>query len=484
MGGKAKSGRSGDPVGEDHLDTYRQAQANLDEMRVPVLLPQDDPHARLYIAALDGTGNSMVNDDRENWSAVARIFDQLEKAKPKNIAAGYVEGTFTQEGLLRTPQRLWDGRFGESFDERVETAYFQFCEQSKEWLEKDPEAKIHITGVGFSRGSEQVAALQRMIEERGIRDPDGAKVVRDRDNIIQKIEYADRPLLVAPGKTLQTALLFDPVVTGVEDEERTIPKSTLSVYEIGALHDRRNLFGNNDYVPPGFSEEGRSLNSDVAGAHSDIGGTYREKGLGVLSFNLGVEFLNRQSDVPFLAKEAVPDDPSQFVIHRPDKQSPLPPLRYGTSRYDEDGIRDRSEDQSPRPGIQRRDPIDPELEAQVERRTGPEHRRRNRSQEADEVAPSQDTDSHERGKGVTGRIQPPDNELFDRAFAAYMGDDDRAFARVMGEYRQSASGQAWAQEQQLFSASLREQEQQAALQREAALAEQLRTVQSGPVMRM
>lgn len=366
MGQITKGGVDTDPVTEQDRDAYRQAQLQLDKMQIPVLLPTDNPHARLYIAALDGTGNSLFNDESENWSAVARIYDQVERTNPQNVASGYVEGTFTQKGFFRTPEKLLDGRFAHSFDERVETAYYDFCVQARDWLLEDPKAQIRIIGVGFSRGSEEVTALERMIHERGIRDPENAAVVRDHDKrLIQKIQYADRPPLVPPGKTLQAALLFDPVATGVEDEERTLPGSTVSALEIGAMHERRNIFKDNDHLPPGFSEDGRMLNVTVPGAHSDIGNTYDRNGLGVLSFNLGVDFLNRLSDRPYLEKQIVPTDRAQFVIHRSDQH--MMGL-YGTSSYDKDGVRDRVEDQSPRPGIQRKDPIDPGLAAQVEYR--------------------------------------------------------------------------------------------------------------------
>lgn len=77
-----------------------------------------------------------------------------------------------------------------------------------------------MVGLGFSRGSEEAAALLRMIEERGIRDPDEARYSKDAEGLITRIEYADRPPLVPPGKTLQAALLFDPVATGAEDHDR------------------------------------------------------------------------------------------------------------------------------------------------------------------------------------------------------------------------------------------------------------------------
>ena len=171
MGNMGKGGVDSQLADQQDRESYRRAHEQLDQMRIPVLLPKDDPHARLYIAALDGTGNSMVNNDPNSWSVVARVsaqIDHLEKTGVSNIAGGYVEGTFTQEGVLRTPERLLDGRFGHSFDERVETAYFQFCVQAREWLREDPEAKIRMAGVGFSRGAEEVAVLERMVHERGL----------------------------------------------------------------------------------------------------------------------------------------------------------------------------------------------------------------------------------------------------------------------------------------------------------------------------
>lgn len=93
------------PADRDDLDSYRRAHAALEQLRVPVLVRSDNPHERLFVAALDGTGNSLYDDKPENWSAVARIFWQIETTQPDNIAAGYVEGTFTQNGVLRTPER-------------------------------------------------------------------------------------------------------------------------------------------------------------------------------------------------------------------------------------------------------------------------------------------------------------------------------------------------------------------------------------------
>lgn len=485
MGNMGKGGVDSQLADQQDRESYRRAHERLDQMRIPVLLPKDDPHARLYIAALDGTGNSMVNDDPKSWSVVARVsaqIDHLEKTGVSNIAGGYVEGTFTQEGVLRTPERLLDGRFGHSFDERVETAYFQFCVQAREWLREDPEAKIRMAGIGFSRGAEEVAALERMVHERGIRDPADAKVIRDRDDVIQSIQYADRPPLVAPGKTIQAALLLEPVATGVEDEVRHLPGSNINVFEVSAEDERRDLFKDNDHVPPGLSADGRQLNVMVAGAHSDIGNTYAKNGLGALSFNLSAEYLNRLAEVPYLQKQQVPDDLAQYVIHRSDRHM-MGLCR--TQSYDKDGVRDKVNDQSPMPGIQHRDPIDPALAAQVKWRRGPvpssapEKPAAPKFEQQPQPKPIKE---EERTRG--GGPRSSTDDLLDRAFSAYMGDDHAMFADVISSYRRSPAGQAWQGEQTQFSESAKAQEAANDAQRAAALMEHQQTMQRAAVMHL
>ncbi|WP_084500020.1 phospholipase effector Tle1 domain-containing protein [Luteimonas mephitis] len=445
------------PADANDLESYRQAEADLAKLRVPVLLHAGNPHERLYLAALDGTGNSMVDDDRKHWSSVAEIYDQVLITRPANVAAGYVEGTYTQEGFLNTPKRLLDGRFGITFEDRVETTYYQFCLQAKTWLREDPQAQIRLVGVGFSRGAEEVAALERLIEERGIRDPDAAVYRKDVEGLITSIEYADRPLLVPPGETLQAALLFDPVVEGVERFDRRLPSSTMSTYQISAEDERRNLFKVNDHVPPDFSEDNRNLNSIVGGVHSDIGNTYEENGLGVYSFNLGVAFLNRLSDRPYLQKQAIPDDPALFVVHR--SEQGMHGL-YGTSSYDKDGLRDRLQDQSPQPGLQRKDPISAELEMRIERRAAPVqpgHGRAARQEDERQLVAE---------TMLPGPIDPRKSFLdgvIDRLSQGALARDDNAMAGAVDDYLRSPMGRQFAGEVARQRQDLDAQEQQAAL---------------------
>lgn len=369
--GKIEVERTGDAGREN----FRQAEAYLAKLRAPLFLRDGSPHERLYIVGMDGTGNSLFDDDPAQWSTIAKIYKQIEEARPPGVAAGYVEGTFTQNGLLRTPEKLFDGPFGHSFDERVETAYFKFCVQAKEWLREDPEAQIRVAGIGFSRGAEEIAALERMIHVRGIRDPDDADYRVNGENLITRIKYADRPLLVQPGLTPQVALLIDPVQTGVGEHDRRLPPSTLTTFQLTAENERRDLFKVTLHVPLGFSEDDRSLNLARPGSHGNMADTHLRNGLGIENYNLSVEFLNRLSDTPYLEKRPLPTDPEQYVIHRSDQH--MGGL-YGTRGYDRDGIRDHVDTLAPerlcRRGVvddcNRKEPIDEALDAQFERRTG------------------------------------------------------------------------------------------------------------------
>src|SRR3546814_18630359 len=76
------------PADRHDQDSYPKAEQALTRQRVPILIHADNPHERLFIAALDGTGNSMSKDAPENWSAVARIAKQIETSGPSNIGVG------------------------------------------------------------------------------------------------------------------------------------------------------------------------------------------------------------------------------------------------------------------------------------------------------------------------------------------------------------------------------------------------------------
>jgi hypothetical protein len=475
MGTLFKSNVDADPADQYDLESYQEAQEARAQMQAPLLLDSNNPHQRLYIAMMDGTGNSLTKDAPENRSIVAKMHEQLALSKPENIASGYVEGTFTQDNPL---ERIPDGIAGHTFERRVETAYFDFCEQAKKWIDEDPNAQIRVAGVGFSRGAEGIAALHRMIEERGIQNPKDANVTRDRHGLIVHAEYTKQPL-VPPGETIQAALLFDPVATGVKEHDRRLPGSVVSAFQITAEDERRDAFKSTNLLVPGFSEGNRFLNVTVGGSHSDIGNTYLADGLGVRSGNLGVDFLNSLSDRPFMQKRAVPEDPALSVVHRSDQHL------YGlyATRGFRDGVRDRHDEIGPSVLCQRgeirdcagKDPANPKFDSQIEFRPTP-------------AGPTlQQRDLQPDAPSLRSTRQSQYDGPIDRLFAAALSRDESAWKSASqaasDQYLGSPQGQTWLQEVHGQQQDQQRQEQQAALQLVAQQAQEAAR-QQPPVMRM
>ncbi len=340
MGGERHpDGVSTIPATASDLASFDQASGQLATFSAPVLHDSAKPNDRLFVAAFDGTGNSIAKDAPENHTNVARIAKQIESLKDPTIAQGYVEGPGTQGGLAGA----YDLAKGNTYESRLEDMYLQFVKQSSAWLKENPDADIRIAAIGFSRGAEQAAGFTRMVEERGIRNPEGAQVTRDRDGRVLDVEYVGPPLR-EPGTVIQAVGLFDPVGTGEpRDHDRRLPPSVVSGFQITADDERRNLFQSTRVLDPGVTDGGRFLNVTVAGAHSDIGGGYTQDGIGIRSGNVMIDYLNSLSDRPYLDKREEPGDPARNVIHRSEEHR----FFYRTSVYDKAGTRGVQEELAP-----------------------------------------------------------------------------------------------------------------------------------------
>lgn len=309
------------------LQTYIDAERELQSLRVPVLVSRADPHTRLFVAAFDGTGNDRTQPALGPQTNVALLYDQLtaDPGSHPQIRAGYVPGPGTQHGKLVA---ALDAMTGRSYDARLEEMYLRFCRQAHEWLKADPDARISLANVGFSRGAEQAAGFARMVHERGIRDPSAVDVQRGRDGLIREIRYGGG-MLQAPGQVAQAQMLFDPVGTGTPHRrDRRPPPSVLSGFQLVAEDERRDQFPSSRIIDPGLSDDGRFLGVVVGGAHSNTGGGYLEDGLSRRAFNLSVDYLNALSDRPFLQKTWL--RPDQDVVIRSLEHAPF---------YDDDHYR-------------------------------------------------------------------------------------------------------------------------------------------------
>jgi hypothetical protein len=314
--GLLADGVSSYPATEQDLVGYQAASSDLSMMKSPVLFDSKSPDSRLFVANFDGTGNDAINDPAHATN-VARINSGIEAVSQSTggaVASGYVAGPGTQEGWLA---RTVDGAKGHTYDERLEEMYRVFIAQAWEWKRDNPDAEISLAVTGFSRGAEQAAGFTRLVHERGIQNPEGAVYTRDADGMIKGVTYTQPPL-VEPGKTAQAVALFDPVGTGepVKEKDRRLPPSVISGIQITAEDEVRGLFKSTRIIDPGMTEDGRFLGVTVAGAHSDIGGSYHRDGLAIRNGNFVVDYLNSLSDKPLLEKRAEPDDPRLNVVHR------------------------------------------------------------------------------------------------------------------------------------------------------------------------
>jgi hypothetical protein len=320
-----------------HLQVYAKAREQLKAFDEPVLLHANNPHERIFFAALDGTGNDLI-DDPEHATNVGLIATQIQASKNPHIAAGYVAGTGTQQH--RPIARTLDGARGYTVDERAEELYKQFIERAWQWKQEDPDAKISAVSVGFSRGSEEVALFTRLVEERGIQDPAGARYTYDSHHQIKHVEYT-RPPLEPPHQTAQAVVMFDPVGTGAAMQmDRRLPPSVISGIQLTALDEHRGLFKSDHIIDPGLTPDGRFAGIYVPGAHSDVGGGYNRNGLPNRSGNFGIDYINGLSDKPILDKLPEPDDPRLNVIHHSTEGMWLYRVAPKIDRLSPDGFND------------------------------------------------------------------------------------------------------------------------------------------------
>ena len=303
------------PADDSRLQMYQQARDVLAHFDEPILLHRSNPHERLFVAALDGTGND-VDTDPQHATNVAGIRRQIERSVTQHpqIAVGYVAGPGTQHGALK---RAFDGADGYTAEERAELMYKKFIDQAWRWKSQDPDAAISLADVGFSRGADEVAIFSRLVQERGIQDPRGANYTYTSDGLVKHVEYT-RPPLVPPGKVAQVVALMDPVGTGseVRNDDRRLPPTVISGIQLTSTDERRWLFKSDHIIDPGITPDGRFAGIYVPGAHSDVGGSYHRNGLSNRAGNLVIDYLNGLSDQPFLTKQPEPDDPRLNVVHR------------------------------------------------------------------------------------------------------------------------------------------------------------------------
>lgn len=416
-------------LGDARIPIYAEIQRQADDLAAPVFLHAGNPHERLFVAALDGTGNDFIHDP-QHATNVGLIYDQLRRSPDARVVAKYVEGPGTQAQWLT---RVTDGARGYTIDERAEQMYKMFIEQARTWIQADPHVQISIASVGFSRGGEEVALFARLVAERGIQDPAGAHYAYDAHGQIKHVEYT-KPALVDPGKIAQAVALFDPVGTGQPlHEDRRLPPSVISGIQLNAMDEYRRLFPNDRILDPGITSDGRFAGFNLPGAHSDVGGGYLLNGLSNRAGNVAIAYLNALSDRQYLQPLPEFDDPQRNVIHRSEDGLFLYGADYKVDRATPDGYNEVLVDRrvaTQVPDARNAEPRDEALNARFEHQT---------------IAHAMQNPVFEPPSPVAESPSELD-QLIQRLYQAALHGDAKAMDTVADDYLRTPSGQAWQQQ--------------------------------------
>ena len=340
------------PANELDLHTYKIAS----EAIKAHILPSDDfrltreegDKRRLFIVNFDGSGLDSEAQPYER-SNVARIHQAFQSLSVDSVHSEYIEGPGTQPGRW---DRMIDGITGKSALTRVEVMYDKLCKQVLKWREENPDCKVAVLAVGFSRGAVEAALFNKLVNERGIYDPGYTRLEKTASTLSSALRRSYAPgiahtrvfgvdkertapfsdmdgktfqnpiyrkkILIPAHQVKQSIIALDPVATGeMEKIAHELPSIVERGLQVTSKDEKRGAFPVNFIVntqKPICDMENKFLNVEVAGAHSDIGGSYpNQPGLGYASFNLMVDFIRKLTGVPILRKFKVNKD--ECLVH-------------------------------------------------------------------------------------------------------------------------------------------------------------------------
>ncbi|MES2677998.1 MAG: tandem-95 repeat protein, partial [Pseudomonadota bacterium] len=304
---QTQDGITGRIANETDLASYDFAQQQLNAMQTPIFGNfSQDPNVKVYFVLQDGTRNDAINDS--HLTNVGILKDQLKAIAETNpnIGVGYTPGSGTEGRGVGTI----DAITGDSYDLGIGMAYRDFAIQVEEWKAENPDVKVRVINVNFSRGSAEAAGLTQLIDRIGVIDPDNID-----PNTINQQTNINAPTLIQPNTIAQAVVSFDPVATG-EGQHRDLifADSVISGFQINAGDEFRDLFPVTNLIGQGHTFDDKFLGVTTAGAHTDIGGSYLDKFLSNMNFNLAATYINSLFEEPILSPVNNPSD-SDPIVH-------------------------------------------------------------------------------------------------------------------------------------------------------------------------
>lgn len=239
----------------------------------------DSLHVTVYF---DGTGNNKDNDQpKGTHTNVARLYER-DRAQGTNLARNSAHVALKYEGRqhyglsekiyfdgvgsqrVQGPKAMFEGATGSGSQNRIEQAY----ETLVRFHNKNPEFQVDVNVVGFSRGAAQARALANVFIERGV------PMLNDQWK-------ATGEYLIPPGEARINKLgLFDTVASYGNPKTESHVAKNLAIHEnvastthLIAMNEYRDTFPLTSALRN--SDNSRITELKFAGAHSQIGGGYR-----------------------------------------------------------------------------------------------------------------------------------------------------------------------------------------------------------------
>lgn len=243
---------------------------------------EHEPDVRVFVANFDGTNNDAQNlDPQYRQTLVATNHEKLRDASPQ-VLSKYYAGVGTRRSLIGG---LFESVTGSGCADRAEAALDDLEMAVAAWQKENPDVRVFVHAVGFSRGA--ASALHFL------------NLVHDRNEFVQIGPHPhanDRPMATIAS----TGVLLDTVATGQTSQlSLTVPSSVASLLHVTAGGEERLLFPLLDISHPKRPSDlvliaqdsdatpvahKRTHSVEIPGArHSDVGGSYREGGLGHVS---------------------------------------------------------------------------------------------------------------------------------------------------------------------------------------------------------
>lgn len=225
---------------------------------------------RNLIICCDGTWNDATNDTN-----VLRFKDAIHR---NTESAGVKQYTHYEKGVgTRKWELLSGGVYGYGLEKRILGSYRYLRKRYAQPGWKPDDIRIYL--IGFSRGAYTARRLSGLIAHSGIpkkiEDVDlGWEVYVQRDETsAKKLKQEGRFLDV---KT-QMVGVFDTVksTNDADYHDSKLAPNVLAGYHAMAIDEKRSLF-----PVLRWDRDSRALQVWFAGVHSDVGGGYKQRGLG------------------------------------------------------------------------------------------------------------------------------------------------------------------------------------------------------------